>query len=131
SATSAPLAAPLLPRERPASLPLSFAQQRLWFLDQLAPGQPTYTIPIALRAAGRVDVAALSASLNAVVRRHEVLRTTFAVLDGQPIQLIAPQLCVEVVLTDLSGVAQERRESEAQCLVRAEAGRPFELSRGP
>src|SRR6185436_8816839 len=77
-------------RSQSATAPLSFAQQRLWFLDQLEPGQALYNMPRALRLEGALDLAALMQSLTALVARHETLRTHFASLDGQPFQLIAP-----------------------------------------
>src|SRR5262245_28313695 len=73
-----------------SSFPLSFAQQRLWFLDQLEPGTAAYTIYAAIRLAGRLDQEVLGRSLNEIVRRHAALRTTFPAIDGQPIQVIAP-----------------------------------------
>lgn len=69
--------------------PLSFAQQRLWFLDQLEPGNPLYNNPSAIRLSGRLDLKALELSLNEIIRRHEILRTTFTAVDGQPVQVIA------------------------------------------
>src|SRR6185436_18874220 len=80
-------AVPLIPRrEDPSVHPLSFAQERLWFLDRLDPDNPAYTIPSALRLRGRLDVVALARSLTAVVRRHEVLRSTFHEEGGRPLQ---------------------------------------------
>jgi hypothetical protein len=80
---------------RPADLaviPASFAQQRMWFLDQLDAGNPAYNVPVTVRLIGRLDVDVLTRALNEVLRRHDVLRTTFAVADGMPVQVIAPAL---------------------------------------
>ncbi len=82
--------------------PLSFAQQRLWFLDQLEPGNCAYNVPVALRVAGALDVAALEQSLNEVVRRHEALRTSFGVSKGLPVQVVAPALRLTIEQHDLS-----------------------------
>jgi amino acid adenylation domain-containing protein len=117
--------------ERPGPVPLSFAQQRLWFLDQLEPGRATYNIPTAVRFLGSLRLAALARSLTEVVRRHEVLRTVFTEVEGEPVQVIRPPTVVELPVVDLSGLVEERRTSEALELARAEAGRPFDLSRGP
>src|SRR5689334_12566624 len=80
------------PRGDNGPAPLSFAQQRLWFLDQLEPNTSTYTIPLSTRLVGRLDVEALRSSLSEIVRRHEVLRTTFRIIDGQPMQVPAPSI---------------------------------------
>src|SRR6266576_2564818 len=111
--------------------PVSFAQQRLWFLDQLLPGNPFYNIPAALRLKTRLNVAALRRSLNEIVRRHEALRTCFSVVDGQPVQVIAPVLELELAVADLGGIAEGERENEALRLAGAEAQRPFDLATGP
>ncbi|CDG80827.1 non-ribosomal peptide synthetase [Janthinobacterium agaricidamnosum] len=114
-----------------AAPPLSFAQQRLWFLDQLEPGSALYNIPAALRLGGRLDVAALRRTINQIVARHAVLRTTFAARDGAPVQLVAPRLELGLPLTDLGGLAPAEREARAHALAGAEAAAPFDLARGP
>jgi acyl carrier protein len=124
-------APPLVPALRGGALPLSFAQQRLFFLDRLQPGNPFYNIPTALRFQGRLDLAALAASLDAIVARHEVLRTTFHDTRGVPEQVIAPALSIPVPLVDLSGLPEAERETEAHRVAAAETRRPFDLQRGP
>jgi amino acid adenylation domain len=109
--------------------PLSFAQQRLWFLDQLVPSNPFYNVDATIRLNLELDVVALERSLNEIVRRHEALRTTFALVDGEPVQVIAPELAVPLPLVDLR--AHPEREVEAYRLATAEALRPFDLARGP
>ncbi len=100
-----PLAAPPLVRtDREGPLPLSFAQQRLWFLDQLEPNSAFYVIPAAVRLSGRLDVTALEQSLREIVRRHEALRTTFPVSDGQASQKVAEELALELPRTDLAAL---------------------------
>ena len=116
------------PQER---IPLSFAQQRLWFLDQYEPNSSVYNIPSALRLKGSLDVAALEQSLNEIVRRHEALRTTFAAIDGEPVQLIAPALSISVPITDLTNHSASEREYEAQRIAMELAREPFDLSQGP
>ncbi|MFL6284241.1 MAG: amino acid adenylation domain-containing protein [Pyrinomonadaceae bacterium] len=109
---------------------LSFAQQRLWFIDRLEPGSAAYNLPLAARLEGALDVAALEKSLNKVVRRHEVLRTSFVEVEGEPVQVVAPEARVELPLLDLSTLAPDEREDEARRLVGEEAARPFDLARG-
>lgn len=122
---------PIFPRARAiGALPLSFAQQRLWFLDQLEPGIP-YHIPQTVRLQGRLDWAALQKCLNEIVRRHEVLRTTFAMADGQPIQIVAPDMTVQLTIVDLRSLPEKTREAEVQRLAALEARRPFDLQKGP
>jgi amino acid adenylation domain-containing protein len=111
--------------------PTSFAQQRLWFLHQWEPSTPLYNISRCFRLTGRLDVAALERSVNELVRRHESLRTSFSVVDGQPTQVITPSLTVTLPVVDLSSRPDVERESEALRLADEEARRPFDLSRGP
>ncbi|HKV12992.1 MAG TPA: amino acid adenylation domain-containing protein [Thermoanaerobaculia bacterium] len=113
------------------AFPLSFSQERLWFLDQLAPGGSVYNMPAVLRFAGRLDVAALARSRNEIVRRHEALRTAFPNLGAQPIQVVLPDRAEPLPVIDLSGLAGTRREAEAREQVLGETQRPFDLARGP
>ncbi len=132
--SSSSLVPDLLPMERPVDLPLSFAQERLWFLHQWEPSSPWYNIPLALCLAGRLSVAVLERSLARVVQRHEVLRTTFEQRDGGPIQVIPPsgtERTMQVPVIDLGGLATEQCREQVSQLQHAEAQRPFDLSRGP
>ena len=122
---------PVLAVARDADLPLSFAQQRLWFLDQLEPGNPVYNIPLAARLTGDLDMAALGRTLDEIVRRHESLRTIFREEDGRPLQVISPSEAVPLPLTDLSFLPEDVRESEARRIAQQESQRPFDLARGP
>jgi amino acid adenylation domain-containing protein len=119
------------PTSRHGDIPLSFAQEQLWILDQLEPGNPAYNIAATLRSRGSFDPVALEQALRTVVRRHDILRTTFVAHAGKPIQLIAPTLSLAVPLVDLCGLPEDEREGRAQVLVRAEARKPFDLARGP
>jgi acyl carrier protein len=122
---------PLQPISREQPLPLSFAQQRLWFLDQLEPANPLYNTPGALRLLGQLDIAALEQALSEIVRRHETLRTTFQSVDGNPVQIISAPCPVNIPLIDLSALVEVDREREVQRLIDTEAKCPFDLSRGP
>ncbi|HSK75750.1 MAG TPA: amino acid adenylation domain-containing protein [Thermoanaerobaculia bacterium] len=110
---------------------LSFAQERLWFFDRLVPGTSLYNLPSAVRLSGPLDLGALAASCNEIVRRHEVLRTTFASLAGHPVQVVSPPQFRPLPVADLSGLPAALREAEAQEIAAAEAVRPFDLGRGP
>jgi amino acid adenylation domain-containing protein len=121
----------ILSGTRQADLPLSFAQQRLWFLEQFEPGSYAYNMPGAIRLTGRLDVAALERSFNEVVRRHEALRTTFKLKDGEPVQIVSPALTLTLPVQDLSAKAESEREAIAFNLASDEAARPFNLERGP
>ncbi|MBL1175482.1 amino acid adenylation domain-containing protein [Pantanalinema sp. GBBB05] len=120
--------AKIQPITRNQRLPLSFAQQRLWFLDQLVPNSSFYNIPQALRLQGELNLAALEQSLNAIVQRHEALRTTFVVVDAQPVQVIAPELNVELSVVDLRSLATVDREAKGLQLVTEAAQQPFDLT---
>ncbi len=130
---------PFVPISRNRNLPLSFAQQRLWFVDQLVPNNPFYNVPAAFRLTGSLHFAALEQTFNEIVRRHEALRTTFAIVEGQPIQVIAPILNLSLPIRDLrelpqivrAAAPQEQRETQAQRLITQEAQRPFNLSTDP
>ena len=111
--------------------PLSYAQQRLWFLDQLEPGQAFYNLPVAVRLEGEVDERVLGQVVNEVVRRHEILRTTFATVDERPVQHIAAELTVAVSVEDLTNIPNGERERQAQELAQMEAQTPFDLVTGP
>jgi amino acid adenylation domain-containing protein len=125
-------APPIEPVPRDGDLPLSFAQQRLWFLEQMDPGTPVYVLPAAVRLAGRLDAEALERAVQNVVSRHEVLRTAFAVKDGdQPVQVIAPELAVAVERADLSGSAPAEREEKLRAWTLSEVRQPFDLANGP
>ncbi len=127
-----PLRAPLLrPVPRPETVPLSFAQQRLWFLEQLTPGTALYNIPESFRLQGELDVQAFERSLNEIVRRHEALRTTFPLHGEGPVQVISPASALPLMRNDLRALAGAEREAEVARLIDEEAQRPFDLTRGP
>ncbi len=111
--------------------PLSFAQQRLWFLDRLNPGSPFYNVALGTRLEGALDADALIGGLRGIIRRHGILRTTFTVGDGEGVQVISPDERFDCTFIDLRGYPRERREREARRLAAAEAERPFDLERGP
>jgi aspartate racemase len=125
------VAPPLLPVERKGKLLLSFAQARLWFLEQLEPGSGAYNMPAAVRLTGSLDVAALKQSLQEIVQRHEALRTTFRMVSGEPIQVIAPILALAVPLVDLHELPEAQQEAQVEQLATEEAQQPFDLAMGP
>ncbi|MGH8773197.1 MAG: condensation domain-containing protein, partial [Burkholderiales bacterium] len=122
--------APIPRRHSGDSVPLSFAQQRLWFLDQLEPMSAAYIISAALRLTGTLNVSGLKASFTEIVRRHEALRTRFTAGD-EPAQVIECPREFDLPVIDLSHLAIEAREAEAVRLACDEANRPFDLSSGP
>ncbi len=122
----------LRPRPRDGGpLPLSFAQQRLWFIDQLEPGRSTYNMPYALRVSGGLDLPAVERALGALLHRHESLRTRFPLRGGEPVQLVEPPRPARLPLVDLGGAGERAREAELARLSAEEAGRPFDLAAGP
>ncbi|MBL0696563.1 non-ribosomal peptide synthase/polyketide synthase, partial [Comamonas sp. JC664] len=124
-------APPLLPVSREGQLPLSFAQQRLWFIDQLEPGSAAYNIPTAVLLEGDLQPALLQQALEALTLRHESLRTTFVAQSGDAAQHILPRIDVPLPLVDLSGLAQAEQDAQTRRLVSEEAQRPFDLAKGP
>src|SRR6266511_2065148 len=124
-------APPLVRVARVERLPLSFAQRRLWFLDQLAPNNPFYNCPGAVRLEGRLDIEALERSVNEIVRRHEVLRTRIVVEEGQPVQVIEDWAPRSLEVEDLTDLPLEEREEVARRTTKQEAVKGFDLGRGP
>ena len=106
---------PIASRDRASgAAPLSFAQQRLWFLDQLEPGSSIYNVPLAVRLSGALDVEALERTLGEVLRRHEALRTTFVTTERRAVQVINPAAPVRLDVEDLSGLGEAEREARAR-----------------
>ncbi|MBN1481963.1 amino acid adenylation domain-containing protein [candidate division KSB1 bacterium] len=124
------MAPPLQPVPRHGDLPLSFAQQRLWFLDQLAPENANYNIPIAIKISGELDIDAIERSITEIVRRHEALRTIFIEERGTPKQRILQPQPVELPIYDLSKKSEQERDLEMSRLVTDNAMRPFKLDEG-
>ena len=120
-----------LPRDGSVELPLSFAQQRLWFLDQLEPGLLAYNILKAIRLTGPLNVAALEQAFDEIVKRHEVLRNTFRAVEGRPTLILAPAFTSGLPLVDLIHLDEAQWEAEIQRLATEEAQRPFDLAQGP
>ncbi|GCF07286.1 non-ribosomal peptide synthetase [Dictyobacter arantiisoli] len=125
------LVPPLLPLSRDESIPLSFAQQRLWLLEQLVEESSAYTMPLALKVRGNLDVTALEQSLQRIVVRHETLRTVFLDRDGVPVQVILPVSPVHLRHQDLRGLDAVACEAELECLIQHELQQPFSLAHGP
>ena len=119
------------PRDPGDTTPLSFAQQRLWFIEQLEPGSHAYNSPRVVRLKGPLDTAVLRRSLADIVARHEALRTSFTATAGRPIQTIAPALTLPLPIADLSGYAEDEREARTRQLAEDEIRRPFDLTRAP
>ena len=124
-------AVPLEPIGRDGDLPLSFSQERLWFLHQVSPESAAYNIVSSMRFERAVDIAALAQSLNALIERHETLRTTFTSRDGQPFLRIAPHHVVELPVLDLRSLPDAERRERAAGVKLREAELPFDLEQGP
>jgi acyl carrier protein len=122
---------PLATVSRSGDLPLSFAQERLWFLDQLEPESTAYNMPGVYRLSGRLEIPALAAALGEIVRRHEVLRTLFCATEGRPVQVIGAAQPMLLPVVDLGGLVASDQQEEGRRLTGGEARRPFHLSRGP
>jgi acyl carrier protein len=117
--------------DRDGPLPLSFAQQRLWFLDELEPGSAFYNMTFAASLSGSLRVDVLESALREVVARHEILRTSFQTVAGIPQQIIASDLIVSLTMHDVSGLPESEREAAANKLASEEAQRPFDLTHAP
>jgi amino acid adenylation domain-containing protein len=124
-------APPVRPRDLERQIPLSFAQQRLWFFDQLEPGNAFYNVPLAVQLRGRLSVEALEKTLSEVIRRHEVLRTTFAEVEGEPVQLIGTPPSLQLAVEQLEAEGEEERKAELLRVMTEEGRKPFDLSQGP
>jgi amino acid adenylation domain-containing protein len=122
---------PLEPWNGPGAPPLSFAQERLWFLDRLEPGAVTYNVVRELRFRGPLDPAALAKALGEIERRHEPLRTRFRLVYGEPVQIVEPYSFRPLPIADLSGLPETARRAELARRVSEEGLRPFDLARGP
>lgn len=122
---------PLQRLPRNGKLPLSFSQQRLWFIDQLEPDSALYNIPTAVRLRGSLNKASLERSFDEIVQRHEALRTIFPTVEVEPLQIILPSLTLPLPVVDLADRPESEREGEALRVLGEEAGRPFDLARGP
>ncbi|MEG4144509.1 amino acid adenylation domain-containing protein [Microcoleus sp. Pol12B5] len=124
-------APPIKRASRQGELPLSFAQQRLWFLDQLQPGNPGYNIPAAVRLKGALNVAVLEQTFQEIIKRHEALRTTFNSVEGRPAQVIISSFNFTLPIVNLRELSQAEREAEAMRLAAEEARQPFDLTKWP
>ncbi|MEG4144515.1 amino acid adenylation domain-containing protein [Microcoleus sp. Pol12B5] len=113
------------------AFPTSFAQQRLWFIDQFEPGNPFYNLPAAVLLKGRLNVVVLELCFKEIVRRHEALRTTFATVDGQPVQVVGENFNFGLQVLDLQQLAVTEREEKVKQLAAEEASKPFDLTKGP
>ena len=111
--------------------PLSYAQLRLWFMEQLDPGSPVYNVYFAFRLQGSLNVTALEQGFSKILSRHEILRATFTAVDDQPVQVISPEINISLPVVDLSEAPPVEREAEVSRRVVAETRRPFDLARGP
>lgn len=125
------LAPPVQPAPRDRALPLSFNQERLWFLEQLQPGSSVQNLQHALQLNGKLNVAALHQSLREIAQRHEVLRTFFSTVSGQPVQVISPDMALDWSIVDLRHLDLEQQQAEVERLTIAQAEHPFDLTQAP
>src|SRR6185437_16599798 len=125
------VAPPIVPVRRDGPLPLSFGQERLWFLAQLDPASPAYVVPLALRLSGDLDAGALERTLTELVRRHEVLRTTFRAEDGKPLQIVHPPAPFPLERASIEHLPPAERDRAVRAEAVADARRPFDLEAGP
>ena len=116
---------------QPESAPLSFAQQRLWVLDQLEPDRSLYNVPVAIELLGALDLEALQRALNSLIARHEILRTRFACPEEAPVQLVEENAEAPIALQDLTAFEPAERHAESRRILQAEVNRPFELGKAP
>lgn len=124
-------APPIVPVPRDSNLPLSFAQEGLWFIHQLNPNQPIYNSPAAVRLTGSLNIPAFGQSLNEILQRHEALRTRFILAEGKPVQAIVPNLTLKIPLVNLENLPATEREREVLRLADREAKLPFDLAQPP
>src|SRR5438094_7634807 len=122
---------PVVCQVRPEYVPLSFPQQRLWFLHQLDGSSADYNLPCALQLLGNLDTELLQRAVNLVIERHEILRTRFKELNGNPTQVIQPNDRLEVPILDISGANREVQAQRVRIEVQREWSRPFDLAKGP
>jgi len=121
----------LVKQQRPERLPLSYAQQRLWFLDRLGRGSREYNIPAALRLGGALDQRALEKAINTIVQRHEILRTHFEEVEGEPVQVIAAEVRLALEVEDLNGLEEEQQKEKVKLALAQQWQERFDLERGP
>jgi pristinamycin I synthase-3/4 len=123
--------APLVRQPRPERIPLSYAQRRLWFIDQLEGSSAEYNMPQALRLRGKLDLVALQRAVDTIVERHESLRTHFAQIEGEPVQIIEPPQMVALPIEDISSLPEEEQRKRALEIMSREWEEPFNLATGP
>ncbi|HYL97392.1 MAG TPA: condensation domain-containing protein, partial [Blastocatellia bacterium] len=129
--TAASKAGSIPKRKRFNNCLLSFDQERIWLIDRMQPGNPAYNIYSASRLLGPLNLEAWQRAINEMVRRHEILRTTFSTIDGEPVMVIRPEFTIEVALEDASGFPPDKRLPEAVRKINEAAAQPFDLERGP
>ncbi|MBZ8182539.1 thioester reductase domain-containing protein [Oscillatoria salina] len=119
------------PVPRNQNLPLSFGQERLWYIEQLHPGNPVHNLRAVYRIQGLLDISILEKSIQEIIRRHEILRTTFPTIDGKPVQVISPEINFQLPIISLEELTTEQKEAEIRNFATKEAQQPFDISTGP